>query len=138
MNKLAAIGGITKASQLHAFRKAHPMSLCSGEAVRKPTPPLPSDVDPTFTYGMPGTHRTAEQVRSAGPSDPPTKPLIQNQYATTWVKMNALRAAEFEARRNYIPPRGTTATLGHRLGAMLAMQRAHGALQVAASHSPLT
>lgn len=127
MNKKAAISGLTTAAQQHPFRKDNPICLKAGEAVKKPPPPLPSDLDPTFTYGMPGTYRSAEQMRNGGPSDPPTKPLIQNQYAAGWVKMNALRAAEFDHNSTYIPPRATMATKGHRQGAQQSLARTHGA-----------
>ena len=127
MNKSAAMHGLTTAKEQHAFRAAHPRALKSGEAVRKPPPPLPSDLDATFTYGMPGTHRTAEQMRNAGPSDPPTKPLVQNQYAHAWVAMNAQRAAAFDRSSTYIPPRATRATRGHSQGAAQSLARTHGA-----------
>jgi hypothetical protein len=129
MNKLAAIHGLTKASEQHGFRKAHPKSLKSGEAVKKPPPPLPSDLDPAFTYGMPGTHRSAEQIRNAGPTEPLFKPLVQYQYADTWVHMNAVRAAEFDRRSTYIPPRGTKATQGHKSGTVHLLSRSQGTHQ---------
>jgi Domain of unknown function (DUF4483) len=138
MNKLAAVSGVTHAREQHAFRAAHPARLRSGDAVHKAPPPVPSDTDPAFTYGMPGTHRSAEQVRNAGPSDPPTKPLIQNQYANAWIKMNAVRAATFDSHSGYIPPRGTAATAGHRAGAALSLRRAHGAQQCASISSACT
>ena len=65
MNKRAAVAGVTKAHDQLLFRTQHPASLRSGEAVRKAPPQLPSDVDPAFTYGVPGTYRSAEQVRAA-------------------------------------------------------------------------
>jgi hypothetical protein len=67
------------------------------------------------------------QVRNAGPADPPAKPLIQNQYATAWTRMNAARAASFDRNSTYIPPRATVATKGHLLGAEVARARAEGA-----------
>jgi hypothetical protein len=129
MNKLAAVHGLTKASEQHAFRKAHPVSLKSGQAVEKSPPPLPSDLDPAYTYGMPGTHRSAEQIRNAGQTEPFFKPLVQNQYANAWIQMNALRAADFDRRTTYIPPRGTKATKGHNAGTNESLSRIHGVCQ---------
>jgi hypothetical protein len=126
MNKLAAIKGMTTAQQQQPFRKEHPVCLKAGEAVKKAPPLLPSDIDPTFTYGMPGTYRSAEQIRGAGPSDPPTKTLLQNQYANSWTKMNAMRAGTFDRSSTYIPPRGTAATKGHQQGARRSLLRSQG------------
>jgi hypothetical protein len=128
MNKLAAMEGLTVASEQHAFRQKHPICLKHGEAVKKPPPPLPSDLDSAFVYGMPATHRTAEQVRNAGKFDPPTKALIQGQFMNSWVEMNTQRANEFDKRRIYIPPRGTVATLGHAEGAKSSLMRCQGAI----------
>ena len=66
MNKLAAIKGLTNASSQKPFRQKHPIFLKKGEAVKRPPPLLPSDVNPKHTYGTPGTYRSAEQIRNAG------------------------------------------------------------------------
>lgn len=105
MNRLAAVRGLTNASSQKPFRQQNPIFLKKGEAVKRPAPLLPSDVNHTHTYGTPGTYRSAEQVRNAGPVDPPMKPLIQSQYTEAWVKMNNARAHEFDQRRNYIAPK---------------------------------
>ena len=55
------------------------------------------------------------------------KPLVQHQYAHSWIKMNAARDAEFDTARNYIAPRGTVATRGHFKGAQLSRERAESA-----------
>lgn len=105
MNKLAAVRGLTTASSQKPFRRQNPIFLKKGEAVKRPPPPLPSDTDSAHVYGMPGTYRSAEQIRSAGPVDPPMKPLIQSQYTEAWMKMNNSRLHEFDRRRNYIAPK---------------------------------
>ena len=105
MNKLAAMKGLTNAAAQKPFRQQHPIFLKKGEAVKRPPPLLPSDVNHKHTYGTPGTYRSAEQIRNAGPVDPPMKPLIQSQYTEAWVKMNKARAHEFDLGRSYIAPR---------------------------------
>lgn len=104
MNKHAAMKGLTTAPQQHPFRMEHPACLKNGEAVKKPVPLLPSDKDSDHIYGMPGTYRSAEQVRHAGSSDPPMKPLIQSQFSNAWITMNQTRAHQFDKRKAYITP----------------------------------
>jgi hypothetical protein len=36
-------------------------------------------------------HRTAEEVRNFGPSEPPVKGLVQGAYSHAWVDMNLAR-----------------------------------------------
>lgn len=127
MNKLAASRGLTTAAQQPSFRSTHSVCLKKGEAVRRPTPLLPSDINPAHVYGMPGTHRTAEQMRVAGPYDPPMKPLVQNQYGGEWMRMNESRASHFDEHSHYIVPRSTRATRGHMHGATLSHMRTSGA-----------
>lgn len=123
MNKHAAIKGLTSAPQQHKFRVHHPACLKNGEAVKKPAPLLPSDVDTEHVYGMPGTYRTAEQIRNAGSTDPPMKPLIQSQFSNAWVSMNKARAHEFDKRKAYITPKRTkgSAYTSHSPGMPMAM-----------------
>jgi Domain of unknown function (DUF4483) len=109
MNKKAAVRGLTTAASQKPFRQQNPVVLKKGEAVKRPAPLLPSDVNPSHTYGTPGTYRSAEQIRSAGAVDPPMKPLIQSQYTEAWVKMNNARAHEFDRRRHYIAPKQSAA-----------------------------
>ena len=47
------------------------------EANRRPEPVLPSDKDPRHTYGLPGSHRSAQTVREKGPIEAPIKHLVQ-------------------------------------------------------------
>lgn len=108
MNKHAAIRGLTTAPQQHKFRVDHPACLKNGEAVKRPAPLLPSDKNTEHVYGMPGTYRTAEQVRSAGSTDPPMKPLIQSQFSNSWVMMNNARSHQFDKRKAYIAPKRAT------------------------------
>lgn len=116
MNKHAAIKGLTSAPQQHQFRTDHPACLKNGEAVKKPAPLLPSDIDTEHVYGMPGTHRTAEQVRNAGRTDPSMKPLIQSQFSNTWIAMNEARAHEFDKRKAYIAPKRTKSVVHQHNG----------------------
>lgn len=111
MNKHAAIKGLTSAPQQHRFRMDHPACLKNGEAVKKPAPLLPSDIDTEHVYGIPGTYRTAEQVRNAGSTDPSMKPLIQSQFSSTWISMNQARAHEFDKRKAYITPKRTKSSV---------------------------
>ena len=126
MNKLAAVNGLTTASEQPAFRASHYVCLKNGHSARKGPPLLPSDINQNHTYGIPGTHRNAEQIRTGGPFDPPVKPLIQNQYAADWKKMNHARAHVFDTRSQYIPPRGTRASRGHMAGSTLLRQHLSG------------
>jgi Domain of unknown function (DUF4483) len=131
MNRLAAVRGLTTAASQKPFRRSNLIVLKKGEAVKRPPPPLPSDTDSSHVYGMPGTYRSAEQIRNAGPLDPPMKPLIQSQYTEAWVKMNHARAHEFDRRRHYIAPKQTATAKAAK-----ALREAQGAAQTAAlAHS---
>jgi hypothetical protein len=66
MNKLSAMTGLTTAAQQRAFRSTHPVTVKKGASATQPTPGLPSDKDPSFTYGMPASHRTSEVKRWKG------------------------------------------------------------------------
>jgi hypothetical protein len=58
MNKLAADAGLVKAAEQRGFREENTVLLKKGAEVKKPPPVLPSDVEPGFVYGKPGTHRS--------------------------------------------------------------------------------
>ncbi|WIA42582.1 hypothetical protein OEZ86_008559 [Tetradesmus obliquus] len=118
MNKAAADSGLVSSTQIRTFREGHPATLKTGvESVTKAAPRLPSDKDPSFTYGKPATYRSAEEVRNFGLAEPPVKGLVQGAYSHAWVDMNLARQDEFDVRRKYIKPAPTAATEGHALGA---------------------
>lgn len=122
MNKLAAVSGQTTAKELPTFRQSNYVTLKKGENTLKPPPPVPSDKDPAYTYGMPSAYRTAEQVRSAGPEEPPMKYVVQGAYQHDWIRMNQTRSGQFVEGQHYIKPTGTKAALGHHIGALKHLQ----------------
>ena len=58
--------GLTVAPQQHMHRNEHYEYLKKGNAVMKPQPKLPSDLNVEHTYGMPSTHIPLEVYRVAG------------------------------------------------------------------------
>ena len=53
-------------AQASAFRHLFPARKVGRGAVCQAPARLPSDGDASFAYGLPSSHRTEEQVRSAG------------------------------------------------------------------------
>eukprot|EP00775_Hariotina_reticulata_P003480 gene3479-3749_t len=127
MNKAAADGGLVSSSQVKEFRETHPLRLRTGvDKVTKAAPILPSDIDPSFTYGTPASFRSAEDNRNFGPLEPPIKGLVQGQYMNEWTTMNLARKDDFDIRKKYIKPSATAATQGHALGAALTIAKTRG------------
>lgn len=68
--------GVTSPKQLAAFRQTHSATVRKGEP-KPASPRLPSEMDPSFAYGMPSSHRSAESVRNNGREEPKMKHLVQ-------------------------------------------------------------
>lgn len=122
LNKLAVDSGLTSAKELPNFRKEHMVTLKAPEEKPKKQPALPSSKNPAHTYGMASAHRSAEAVRTFGPSDPPVKYLVQGAYYDEWVGKNLEKEATTSRERPYIPPAPTRAAMGHSFGASRYLQ----------------
>jgi hypothetical protein len=117
MNKLATMSGLTTARDLPQFRSSHVVTVKTGPPA-KPAPALPSEKDPKFTYGLPGTYRSAEVQREKGPFEPPVKHLVQGAYQEDWITSNLNKKGPVTARTvAYVPPVPTRAAIGHAIGA---------------------
>ena len=68
MDKAATARGLQTAKEFKDYRKDHPATLRRGNSARKEDT-IPSDLDPTFTYGRPSVVRLTEEV--SGPLSPP-------------------------------------------------------------------
>lgn len=63
MNKLASKSGLTKATEMRTFRETHYIEQKTGiDHVQRVAPPLPSDLDPSFTYGAPARYKASSSA----------------------------------------------------------------------------
>lgn len=127
---------MTDAATLQSFRNDNVIKQRVVEGTLPSRPPLPSDFDPTFRYGLHSKHRTAEVARYNGPIEPPIKHLIQGAYTHEFVHMNARRGMTSTNAADYvrkpIKPATTRAAEGHKYGAT----KKYLLPEIAASTSP--
>ena len=101
------------------FRKQNFKTLKTGkdkEGQLKKAISLPSQSDPSHTYGRSSSMRPYEETRLTGVATR-IDAIVQGDFMNEWVRMNEKRASDFTAAHARIIPRATKATVGHATAA---------------------